>query len=262
MRSNAKCCLVACALVATLPAQSVAQQITTAIVHGEIIDGKGGAPISDGVVLVRGDRIIAVGPAGAVTVPADAHLVDARGKTVLPGLADMHVHLTGGWDGDAADMLGYQRYLNALLYAGVTTVLDLGNVLPYIEQLRQEVSARRIPGPTIHMAGPLIDGADPDWPPLSIAIASSSQIPRYVKQLKRARVDVLKAYAGLSERQLGALVRAAQAESLSVFVDAASRNGTAVIAATGIAAFAHLGTSPITDETVEMMRSRRIDAFT
>lgn len=45
----------------------------------------------------------------------------------MPGLADMHVHLTGGWDGVSVDLLGYRRYLNALLYAGITTVQDTRN---------------------------------------------------------------------------------------------------------------------------------------
>jgi imidazolonepropionase-like amidohydrolase len=261
MRSKTCTSLAVVVLLTLSPAQTSAQQVT-AIVHGEIIDGNGGAPIRDGVVLVRGDRIVAVGPAGAVDIPRDARVVDAAGKSVLPGLADMHVHLNGGWDGVAVEMLGYQRYLNALLYAGVTTVLDTGNVLPYIQQIKQEVSAHRIAGPAIHMAGPLVDGADPVWPPLSMAVASTAQIPGYVQQLKRAGVDIVKGYVGLSERQLTVLVRAAQAESLRVFVDAGPRNGTAVVAATGIAAFAHLGTSTITDETVSMMHDRHIASIT
>lgn len=253
-----------CAVVAllTLSPAALSAQTVTAVVHGEVIDGNGGIPIRDGVVLIRGDRIVAVGPVGSVDVPRDAQLVDAAGKAVLPGLADMHVHLVGGWDGQNAEMLGYQRYLNALLYAGVTTVLDTGNVLPYVQQLRQEVSAGRIAGPRIHMAGPLVDAADPIWPPLAMAVASTAQIPGYVKQLKRAGVDIVKGYIGLSEIQLSALVRAAQAESLRVFVDAGPRNGTAGVAATGIAAFAHLGTTAVTDETVSLMRDRHIGSIT
>ena len=72
----------------------------------------------------------------------------------------------------STDMLGYQRYLNSLLYSGVTTVLDLGNNLEYILQLRQEVGEGRIQGPRIYCAGPLINGADPSWPSLSYALSS------------------------------------------------------------------------------------------
>lgn len=242
--------------------QTRAQEFT-AIVHGRVIDGSGGTPIDNGVVVVRGDKITAVGPADAVRVPKGARVIDATGKSVLPGLADMHVHLYGGWDSWHADMLGYRRYLNALLYAGNTTVLDLGNSLLYIQQLRQEVFAGRVAGPAIRMAGPAIDGADPIWPPISIALTSTTQIPVYLRQLKEAKVDVVKAYAGLSVPQLSALVEASQAQSLRVLVDAgASRNGTATVAATGVYAFAHIGGLPLTDEAVSIMRERKTASIT
>src|ERR1700691_1266224 len=109
------------ALLFSLASSSGAQTAAIAIVHARLINGRGGPAIPDGTVLLRGKRIEAVGTASAVNVPPDARTIDASGKTVMPGLADMHVHLVGGWDGETVDMLGYQRYLNALLYAGITT---------------------------------------------------------------------------------------------------------------------------------------------
>ena len=106
-------------LLSLLTASVQAQESTTAIVNAVILDGHGGAPVEGGTVLIRGERIEAVGE--NVRVPSGAEVIDADGRAVMPGLADMHVHLVGGWDGDATDMLGYQRYLNALLYCGVTT---------------------------------------------------------------------------------------------------------------------------------------------
>jgi imidazolonepropionase-like amidohydrolase len=137
-----------------------AQTTEIAIVHARIIDGRGGPVIPDGTVLLRGTRIEAVGAGSGIKVSSHAQLIDATGKTVMPGLADMHVHLVGGWDGETTDILGYQRYLNALLYAGVTTVLDTGNVQPYILQLRQEIKSGHLLGPRIYCAGALIDGPD------------------------------------------------------------------------------------------------------
>lgn len=255
--------LVLVCIVASLlnGAVLVAQQ-STAIVNARVIDGRGGVPIANGVVVVRGDRIVAVGAASAVTVPPGAQVIDVRGKTVMPGLADMHVHLLGGWDGINSDMLGFQRYLNALLYAGVTTVLDAGNALPYISQMRQEVVAGRIAGPKIFMSGPLIDGPNAFWPHLSMPVSSSAQIPRYVKQLKTARADVVKAYSGLTNDQVAEVVAAAAAESLPVFADVFLRNGTAPVAQLGIGAFAHLGTVPATDETITVMREKQVATIT
>lgn len=177
-------------LLALLPATPFfigpAQEVELlAIIHAVIIDGHGKPPIEDGTLVLRAGKIEAVGPATAIKAPANARVIDARGKAVMPGLADMHVHLTGGWDGDSVEMLGFQRYLNALLYAGVTTALDTGNVQPYILQMRQEVAAGRLAGPRIYCAGALIDGADPAWPPLSFAVATVEQIPKLVRQQKQ-----------------------------------------------------------------------------
>lgn len=254
--------LALCAAPATGAQRPSAVTYTLAITHARVIDGRGDAPIADGTVVVRGDRIVAVGPAASTPVPAGTRVIDGRGKSVLPGLADMHVHLTGGWDGERTDMLGFQRYLDALLYSGVTSVLDLGNVLPYVEQLKQEVAAGRVRGPRIFMAGPLIDGARPFWPPLSYAVTSPEQIPRHVKALKRAGVDVLKAYAGLSTEEIGTLVEAARPESLRVIVDAHARNGTLDVARSGLAAFAHVSATPMTDETIAYMREHGVANIT
>lgn len=250
------------AAVRTSGAQGAPAAPAIAIAHVTVIDGRGGEPIRDGVVVIRGDRIAAVGPAASTPIPAAARVVDGRGQSVIPGLADMHVHLTGGWDGQRSDLLGYHRSMNAFLYAGVTTVLDVGNVLPYVQQLKQEVAAGRLMGPRIFMAGPLLDGPRPLWPPLSYAITSPEQIPLYVRQLKREGVDVLKAYAGLTTDQIAALATAARAESLQVIADAYARNGTLEVARTGIAAFAHLGTAPVTDETLAYMKEHDVATIT
>jgi len=248
--------------IAAVCVHSVRAQEVTAITHGQLIDGNGGA-VADAVVVVRGERIVAAGLAAEVAVPRGARVIDARGKSILPGLADSHVHLMGGWDGETTDLLGYQRYLNALLYAGVTTVLDTGNNLLYIQQLRDEVAAGRIAGPKIYMTGPLIDGPDPVWPPSSFALTSAAQAEHVVKQLKIARVDFVKAYGGLSVPALDALISAAKKESLRVLADMWDRNGSAEIAGAGIAAFAHLGyAEPVTDEALGLMLKRPVASIT
>ncbi|MGA2214285.1 MAG: amidohydrolase family protein [Bryobacteraceae bacterium] len=209
-----------------------------AIVHGRIIDGRGGPVIPEGTVLLHGKQIDAVGPPSAVNVPAGARVIDAAGKTVMPGLADMHVHLVGGWDGETTDMLSYQRYMNALLYAGVTTVLDTGNVQPYILQIRQEVASGRLLGPRIYCAGALIDGPDPIWPEVSLSISSASQIPALVHREKSIGVDVLKAYAGLSVPEVTRLAAEGKKVGLRVLVDQGRRNGSIDLMNVGIAGFA------------------------
>ena len=229
-----------------------------AFTHAVLIDGTGAAAIENATIVVRGDRIDSAGPAGSVRVPAGARTTDLRGKVLMPGLADMHVHLMGGWDGVATDMLGYRRYMNALLYAGVTTVLDTGNVEPFIVQLRAEVAAGRLPGPRIYCVGPLIDGADPAWPPLSRAVASVGQVPDVVRALSRDHVDLIKAYVGLSHPVLERLVEEGRKASLRVIIDQWQRNGSPDLVADGIYGFAHLPTRKLSSTDVGLMRDRKV----
>src|SRR5215469_2317889 len=154
----------ALAAIGMLGVSASAQSI--AFTNVRIVDGNGGVPVEPGTIVIEGQRILAVGPASSTSVPSNARRIDEGGKTVMPGLADMHVHLTGGWDGVSADMLGYRRYLSALLYAGVT----------YILELRAETAAGRLLGPRIYCVGPLVDGSDPFWPELSRAVVSPNQI--------------------------------------------------------------------------------------
>ncbi len=234
----------------------------TAVVGARIVDGRGGPAIPDGIILVRGDRIEAVGEAGSISVPAGAEVIDGRGLTAMPGLADMHVHLVGGWDGESTDILGYQRYLNALLYAGVTTAQDVGGVLLFMQQLRQEVEARRTPGPRLLFVGPLLDGAAPVWPPISYRVTSTDQIELLVQQLAAGGVDALKAYGTLPDTLVAAIVRAAESHGLPVFADVGPRNGSRGIAETGIRAFAHAGFAPMDDDVIAYMAQHGVATIT
>ncbi|HEU5440745.1 MAG TPA: amidohydrolase family protein [Ktedonobacterales bacterium] len=106
-----------------------------AIVGARLIDGTGGEPIDDAMIVLDGDRIRAVGRQRDVALPADATVIEASGMTVLPGLIDCHVHLAGQWGYDLLRRLMTQPSLS-LLYAvpnaratveaGITTVRDAG----------------------------------------------------------------------------------------------------------------------------------------
>ena len=191
-----------------------------------IIDGLGGPPVEDGTVILRGGKIEYAGAFGTAVVPRDAQIIDAKGKSVLPGLADMHVHLQGGWDGISVDLLGYQRYLNAMLYSGITTLLDTGNYQPWILQLRQEVASGHLLGPRIYCTGAMIDAAEPAWPDLAYALSTRAQIPEFVQRDKHASVDMIKGYANLSDRMLRYLVEEAHKEKIRVVIDQWERNGS------------------------------------
>jgi len=234
------------------------QATTLAITNVRVIDGNGGAPIEQGTLVIDGRKIVAVGPASQVSVPRGSRRIDGKGGTVFPGLADMHVHLLGGTDGLGLDILGYQKYLNALLYAGVTTVMDTGNVEPFILQLRAEVAAGRVLGPRIYCVGPILDGADPVWPALSMAVTSKDQVPRIVDSLVGDKVDFIKLYVGLSDQLIRAISLQAKRHDVRTIIDQWSRNGSSDIAAEGIAGFAHFPSHRISDETIATIKAHNV----
>jgi len=229
-----------------------------AIDNVRIIDGNGGIPIEHGTILIDGQRIVSVGSSPNVKVPGGSRRIDGKGGSAFPGLADMHVHLLGGTDGVGLDILGYQKYLNALLYAGVTTVMDTGNVEPFVLQLRAAVRAGLVLGPQIYCVGPILDGADPVWPALSVAISSKDQVPRIVQSLADDKVDFIKLYVGLSDQLIHAISLEANKYKLRTIIDQWRRNGSADIAAEGIAGFAHFPSHRISDENIAALKAHNI----
>jgi imidazolonepropionase-like amidohydrolase len=120
-----------------------------ALVGATLVDGTGRAAIADATVIVAGGRIAAAGPSANVRVSAGTRTVDVRGKTIVPGLWDMHAHLH------------QLEWLPTYFAAGVTSVRDMGNELPFVLALRDAVESGRTIGPRIHLAG-LVDGEGPN----------------------------------------------------------------------------------------------------
>ncbi|WP_324674770.1 amidohydrolase family protein [Hymenobacter sp. GOD-10R] len=119
-----------------------------AFVGGTVVDVVQGRTIPNAVVLVENGKIKQVGPAAKVKVPKQAQVIRVEGKTILPGLWDMHAHFQQAEWGPA------------YLAAGVTTVRDCGNEFSYINAVQQAIDAGRGVGPRILKAG-IIDGDGP-----------------------------------------------------------------------------------------------------
>lgn len=247
-------------LLSVLPSPAAEKPI--AVVHGRLINGLGDAPIENATVILRGRSIEYAGPASGASVPSDAQIIDATGKSVMPGLADMHVHLQGAWDGSSVDLLGYQRYFNAMLYAGITTILDTGNYQPWVLQLRQEQAAGRLLAPRIYCVGAMIDAAEPAWPDLAYPVATVSMIPDIVERDKRAKVDLIKAYKNLSDAFLTRLTAEARKANLRVIIDQWERNGSPDLVRTGISGFAHAPTRKMPDADIQFVHDRGVFVIT
>ena len=153
--------MTAALALALLLQQAPAQQAPAAIAirAGALIDGRGGTPVRNAVIVVRGERIEAVG--ADVRVPAGARVIDLSRATVLPGFIDAHVHLAGRpvGEGDwlnsavresaADDALWGARNARLTLLAGFTTVRNVGASGFADVALRRAINAGRVPGPRI-----------------------------------------------------------------------------------------------------------------
>jgi len=123
-----------------------------------LIDGTGRPPVAGVSVLVRGDRIRAIGPGPfAVTMEYPGpRTIDGTGKFLIPGLWDVHVHLSGGRGRGGPDYDAGIRALHGFLYSGVTAIFDAGNDPDFILSLRQREREDEITAPRIYATGPLV----------------------------------------------------------------------------------------------------------
>jgi imidazolonepropionase-like amidohydrolase len=119
-----------------------------ALVGGTLIDGTGREPVPDSVVLIEKGRIVDAGPKSRVKIPGGTQKIDARGKTILPGLWDMHAHFE------------QVEWGPIYLAAGATTVRDCGNEFEFITAVRDAVANGRGLGPRLLLAG-IVDGTGP-----------------------------------------------------------------------------------------------------
>ncbi|HWW96179.1 MAG TPA: hypothetical protein VNY74_00700, partial [Edaphobacter sp.] len=119
-----------------------------AIVGARLIDGTGSPAVENSVVMVRDGRIVAAGKAGTVTVPAGMRVIHAEGRSLLPGLWEMHSHYSG------------VEFGPALLAAGVTTARDCGGEFEFLTTVRRKIDRDHALGPRLLLAG-LIDSGGP-----------------------------------------------------------------------------------------------------
>ena len=169
-----------------------------AIVNVAVIDATGSAVQHHKTVLVAGNRIEAILDAKA-PIPKGSRVIRGDGRFLIPGLWDMHVHLT-------------ERDLPILVAYGVTSVRDMGNVLANVDVWRGKVAAGGLVGPHILRVGPILNGME--YGPVQLAIENDVQARTAVRALKKAGVDAIKLHAALSRDAYFALVDEAKKQSI------------------------------------------------
>jgi imidazolonepropionase-like amidohydrolase len=181
-----------------------------AITHATVIDATGAPPQPDMTVLITDHRIAAVSGSLSISIPRNAHIIDATGKFLIPGLVDSHVHLTGAGEPDGSR----DFFLPLLLANGVTTVRDMGGYLESLVPLRRDIREGKRLGPQIFFAGPYLDGSPPSFQP-SLVVTNAVEASEDVRTLVQQGVDFIKVQSILSRDAYFAIAASARREHIA-----------------------------------------------
>lgn len=176
-----------------LPAATAGAQDAIVLQDVSVLDVEAGTVLPDRTVIVEGAEIAWIGPAGEAPVPEGATVIDGTGRFLLPGLADMHVHM------DASDV-------RLFLANGVTTVREM-NGSPSHVALRDSIADGRVLGPRMLVASPLLAGVEQRWRHELVPDAEAAR--RAAREAEERGYDFLKVYDGLGAPAYAALVEEA-----------------------------------------------------
>lgn len=171
-----------------------------ALIGGTVLDGTGGPVLHNGVVVIDGERILAVGPVESTPIPDGATRISTEGMTVLPGLWDLQANLMRLGHADErrwnelyvplADRVIMPIAARELLLAGVTSARDAGSPLSAAISMRERIASQRIDGPTLYVSGPrLTKTAAPQAVAWQWLVRDAADAAAKVRQLAAAGVD-------------------------------------------------------------------------
>ena len=251
---------------------AIGQKNTKALVGGTLIDGFGGEPIRNSVIIIEGEKIKTIGQVGRTNIPAGAKIISTEGMSVLPGLWDMHVHLMinghsnyAHWDKKYPPL--FQDVImpasaKQLLLAGVTSARDLGAPLDASIHVRDAINRGDLDGPTMYMSGPFIQHEPyPGTELFRWGVSGVADAREKVRKLAEAGVDCIKL---IDQDQM-------TMEEVRAVVEEAHKHGLPVVAHShrpeeirrgllaGIDNFEHTGhaTAPAyPDDVMQMIKER------
>lgn len=173
------------------------------ISHVTVIDTETGKEARDQTVLISGDRISDVVKSAGITAPAGVRLVNGRGKYLIPGLWDMHVHRTE-----------YESTYPIYLANGVTGVREMAGPQD-AHKFRAELATKNLDAPRMYLASPIIDGYPPRWPD-QIAVRNAEDARAVVDEQKQNGADFIKVYDRLSRESYFAIIDEATRQHIPV----------------------------------------------
>ncbi len=260
---------------------ALGQDAPLAIVEGMLIDGNGGPPVHDAVVLIRGGKITAVGPRETVQIPNNAKTLSAGGMTVMPGLFDLHVHLI---------LMGHGKYdeyfpkfrsrmqaeimpasARQLLLHGVTSARDMGADLEDIMAVRDRINRDEIPGPRLFICGPILQKTLPTSGMYDMTaqaffrwtVENPEDARAKTSQLLDAGVDFIKLIQGaeMAPEELAAIIDEAHRAGKTVAAHGLGEDEIRTVVQAGVDTIEHTGlgpgTPPYTDDLVNLLREKK-----
>jgi imidazolonepropionase-like amidohydrolase len=249
---------------------------TLAIVGGMLIDGTDGKPVPHSLILIDGNKIVAVGTKDTLKVPPGAKLVDAGGMTVMPGLIDAHVHM------DTIGHTDYQYWHETyrshiqdiyalssrhMLFSGVTTALDLGGKAEDLAAYKKRLESGAEVGvrlkSTMGFITDLTENYVAHWHRgyQTINVHSPEEARAAAKKFIGFGAEVLKAYTGLNGEEVKAIAEEAHAKGLWVTGHVEGIQNTIDRLKAGQDAIEHTGGyalgGKVPDEVINLMLTRR-----
>ena len=248
-------------------AAPAAAQNKLALVGGMLLDGYEVPPVHHAAVVIEGNRIVAVGPAAQIQIPADAEVIDTSGRVMMPGMIDLHAHLAVlghgsygrwfSWLEEEGISIQHVMEISAkqLLLAGVTTAVDLAAPLEASISVRERIARGEIPGARMLMSGPWITSAVRFWPEeFQIGVSSPEEASAAVEQLVAAGVDVIKAWAGLTRDDYQAIADTAHELGVRVHAHVYGPEEVRNALETGIDVLTHAGSAGTPPFEPELVR--------
>lgn len=235
-----------------------ARSAKLALVGGMLLDGYEAGPIHHAAVLIDGERIVKVGRAAEMTIPPDYTVVDTSGRTMMPGMIELHAHLILLGHGNYGEWFPWiakqapgtlttvmEIAARQLLMAGVTSAVDLGAPLKESLDVRDRIAKGVIPGPRMWMSGPWItrQGGGMTDQFGGIAVSSTAQAAAEVEKLAAAGVDVIKAHSGLTRDDYKAIADTAHKRNIRVHAHVYAEEDVRNALETGIDVLSHAGSA-------------------
>jgi len=251
--------------------QAVAAQPGVVAIRGaRVIDGTGAAARA-ATVLIRGARIEAVG--ADVAIPTGAHIVDAAGETLIPGLFDLHTHLSASAvTGAGAD---WGKNLKAYLACGVTFVDDFSAYGEMFAPMRGLWAAGTIQGPRVNLAAristPAGHGTEGGWGDfMTLETSTAEQAHAAMRTLLPYKPDAIKVFTdgwrygaapdltSMNLETLSAIVADAHAAGIKVLTHTVTLGGAKIAARAGVDVLAHgIGDAAVDQELIEILKAKR-----